>query len=340
MKKVILAAGALIASTAVLAQSNASIYGTVDVGYQSYNTGATRITRAVDSGLSTGHIGFRGSEAMGSGVTTTFAVEGALSPMQGNLGTVGGSVFNRDAYLGVGHAAFGEVRVGRQNVTVAPDVDLMVSQAGNFGLHAVNGTAVELGAYQSNVVKYISPKFAGLQVQVGAATGNNTGTTAEASQNQKGVSVSYEIGAARAYAGYQRNSGATSAAERNFKVFGGSYDFGVASVGLSHAQGDVSTVGTSESKTTMASVKMPLGSGIAVHGLYAVANDATQRTDGRGRGYALAVTKELSKRTSTYVAYSSVNNDANSSMFMAGTSAPVAAGQDPRATTVGVKHSF
>jgi hypothetical protein len=73
--------------------------------------------------------------------------------------------------------------------------------------------------------------------------------------------------------------------------------------------------------------------------VYAVTKDGTQATAGEGKGYTVAVTKALSKRTTVYAAYTAITNQANATMSMVGTTAGTA-GLDPKATTVGISHTF
>lgn len=339
MKKTTIATILAALSMPAMAQS-VSIYGIMDTGVQNYNTGATTITRATDNLLSTSRLGFRGSEDLGGGVKANFQLEGKVTPSTGSFGstTTTGQTFDREAWVGVS-GSLGEIRMGRQDVSYAQDIDTGLSQAGNFGNFAINGTDFELGKDQSNVVKYVSPKVSGITVEVGRAT-NAAGSTTDANADQTSAHIKYEVGNLRLHAGYQKTDAATTVAQRDFTAYGASYDFGFASVGYAYGEGDVSTTGDVKSKGQVASVKIPLGSGFAAHGVYATAKDGTQATNGEGKGYTLAVSKALSKRTTLYAAYTAVDNQANSSMYMTGTTAPTSAGLDTKATTMGINHVF
>lgn len=338
MKKLAIAA-ALAALTTTVSAQGVSVYGVLDTGFQSYDAGSEKVTRAVDGALATGRLGFKGSEDLGDGLKANFQLEGKLTPSNGNLGnTTDNQVFDREAWVGIS-GRFGDVRMGRQDVSYAQDIDTGLSQAGNLGSFAVNGTDFELGKDQSNVVKYTTPTIGGFTGQIGRAT-NAAGSTTDANTDQTSAHVKFERGNLRLHAGYQKTDSATKDAERDFRAYGVSYDFGLAAVSYVYGEGDVSTTGDVKSKGQVASIKIPVTSTVAVHGVYATAKDGAQATDGEGKGYTLAVTKALSKRTTLYAAYTSVDNEANARMAMTGTTAPATGGVDTSATTFGISHAF
>lgn len=339
MKKLAIAMTVAMLAAPVMAQ-NVGIYGRIDTGYQFYDNGSQSVTRSQDSNLSTSVLGFRGSEDLGGGITAKFQLEGLLAPSAGTQGsTTTNQIFNREAWVGF-EGAFGEIRVGQTDVTATTDIDTFTSQMNNFGNQGINTTAIELGADQSGVIRWTSPKVGGLQIQVGHTSGNNSAATTDQNAAQTGVFAQFEAGKLTVYAGRQESDGATKVAKRDYEAIGAKYNFGFMSVGASHGRGDVSTTGDVTQKATTASVAVPVGSGMTLHGVYLVSENATQATDNNGTGYVIGVTKTLSARTRLYLAHSTVDNEANSSMRGGGTSAPSAAGVDTKATIVGISHSF
>jgi hypothetical protein len=228
--------------------------------------------------------------------------------------------------------------MGKTDISAAEGVDTLTTQAGNLGFHAANGTAVELGGDAASTVRYTTPKIGNFSAQIGRSN-NANGSTTDAGTELTGYSVTYDDGKLKLIAGQVKLAAATTVAERDFTAYGAAYDFGVASVGASYAEGDVSTTGDVKSTVKQASVKVPLGAGLAVHGVYAVTKDGTQASAGEGKGYTVALTKALSKRTTAYAAYTAITNEANATMSMVGTTAGTA-GLDPKATTVGISHVF
>ena len=339
MKKLAIAAAVAAMATAASAQ-NVSVYGIIDTGIQSYNTGAATLTRATDGILATSRLGFQGKEDLGGGLTAGFVLEGKVVPSAGTLGSTAttGQAFDRESPIFVA-GKFGEIRAGKTDVSAAEGVDFLTGGSLNIsGVHATNGTAVELGGDASSTVKYTTPTIGNFSAQI-ARSNNANGATTDAGTELTGYSVTYDDGKLKFRAGQVKLAAATTVAERDFTAYGAAYDFGVASVGASYATGDVSTTGDVKSTVKQASVRVPLGAGLAAHGVYAITKDGTQATDGEGKGYTLALTKALSKRTSVYAVYTAINNQANATMAMTGTTAGTA-GLDPKATTVGISHTF
>jgi predicted porin len=253
---------------------------------------------------------------------------------------VAGETFNREVWVGLS-GGFGEIRVGRQDVSHAQDVDAATSQFGNFGNRIISGAnSLDLGTDQKNVIKYISPAMGGLQVQLGHASPNNNGATSEAVTDQNSVYARYNLGKLALHAGWQKNDAATKVAERDLQAVGAAYDFGFVSAGLHYTEGDTSTTADVTTKAVQGSIRMPLTSSVSLHGVYAVIEDGAFAADNKGTGYTIGVTKALSKRTTLYAAYTSVDNESNSSMAMPGTTAPASAGLDTKAYTAGISHSF
>ena len=323
------------------AYAQVTVYGVIDTSIQSYNNGTSSFTRAADSQYSTSRLGFRGTEDLGGGLSTFFQIEGALNPSTGSMGSTtvaANEIFNRDAHIGI-KSPLGSIRMGRTDVALVGEMDIFVSQSGNFGMHPTNGTSVELGTDQKNVVRYDSPVYGGFQLIVGHAT-NNVGATTDANADQNGVALRYEAGKLKAGIGYQKNQGVGVAA-RETTTAGLAYDFSVLSVGTAYARGDNSTTANVTSSTWVTSVRVRLQQQYAAHVVYAHSSNGSSTTDNKGNGVTLAVTKDLSKRTTLYGAYSKVYNQSNSSMTMFNaTSAPASAGLDTSSLGLGISHRF
>lgn len=342
MKKSLMALAVASACSAALAQ-NVTVYGLIDTGFQEHDNGSSSYTRSADNTMTTSRLGFRGSEDLGGGFKANFQLEAQINPATGSMGSTtvaANEVFNREAWVGIS-GSFGEIRTGRQDVTYAQDIDIGTSQFMNFGLRAINGTAIELGTDQKNVVKYISPTVGGISLQFGFGSANNAGATTDTQGDQKGAAVRFDKGAMRLFAGAHKTAATATAGDRDFVAYGAAYDFGAASVGITHATGDVNNANDVKNKNTQGSVRIPLAAGAALHGVYAVAKDGAQSTDGSGKGYTVGMTKALSKRTTLYAAYTAVDNEANARMYMAGqVAAPATAGLDTKTTSLGISHTF
>jgi GBP family porin len=350
MKKLLIATAALamVAGTAQ-AQSSVTIYGNIDMSWQSVDNdaGATGAQMARNA-LSSSRLGFRGTEDLGGGLRAGFVLEAAINAGNGQIGTTqtttttatsndAATAFDRAAYISLGSDKFGELRLGRQDVTAANDIDTTVSQMGNMGNFNTGVNNVTIGDNINNAVVYVSPTFNGLQLQAGYASANSapsssTGLITEATTGDiTSYMVSYVAGPLRAYAAQQDKKGATTAADSDETIFGLAYDAGFASFGVARQSGDVSsTVGYTQTNYTVAVPVKALGSGVKVHAGYLVSEDdkASNKDIATTR---LAITKALSKRTTVYAAFSSADHDA---------SAAENPGKTVTTTAFGMNHAF
>lgn len=119
MKKIVAATMLATASCAVCAADAVTIYGLIDLGITSYSSARTttgseaRVTR-MDSGIAqSSRLGFRGTEDLGGGISSFFTLETGYNPDDGSLGQ-GGTLFGRQAYLGLRDQKLGVVSLGRQ----------------------------------------------------------------------------------------------------------------------------------------------------------------------------------------------------------------------------------
>ncbi len=122
MKKSLIAIAALAAAGAAAAQSSVTMYGQVNTGYEYSKTDTTiggqktttKTTGFQNDRVNTSRLGFKGEEALGNGLSATFALEMGFDSADGEFAD---SAFNRKATVGL-KGAFGEVRVGRDSGTM------------------------------------------------------------------------------------------------------------------------------------------------------------------------------------------------------------------------------
>jgi len=317
-----------------------NFYGNVDAAVQSYDNGTDSLIRAGDGGLSTSRLGFKGNSPDLGGIQFNFQLEGGLKANTGTLGstTNTGQVFAREAWVGVSGSA-GEVRLGTTDLSGATEMDTLSWQFGNFSNFPVNGTAIEIGADASNAIRYISPSIGGFTAQAGYA-GNSSTATTDAKADTTSGSLTYATGAAKLGVGYATKQATTAVGETDAKSIGASYDFGTFSVGAAYVYGDNSTTDNVKSTANVFSARMPLDkNGLVAHAVYATTKNGAQTTANEGTGYTLGLTKTFAPGASIYAAYSRVTNDANSTMYLNGMTAP-AAGKDPSLATVGINYAF
>lgn len=225
-KKFIALAVAALASGAAFAQSNVTVYGVADAGFEYGDYGNGSKFR-VQSGQSAGsRIGFKGEEALGNGLTALFTLEMGISLDNGQLtshttntaaSSAGGSasvlannggtnvvnsnpVFQRQAFVGLKSATMGQVTFGRQYTPAF----YVKAQTDTFGL-GMGGTAnnawAKLGAFTAdrleNEVQYMTPSFGGFTAALGYSSGTeayNTGVATTAATNNYITDNSKKVG--------------------------------------------------------------------------------------------------------------------------------------------------
>ncbi|WP_343633505.1 porin [Roseateles sp.] len=157
---------ALACATAAQAQSNVTIYGTVDVSLRrATHYGASNQTyhSEGDAVFSPSRFGLRGSEDLGGGYKGVFLLEQGLDPSSGTLtmatatpnygnGVAStGRAWGREAWVGL-ETPMGTVTLGRQ-YTLAHQLSGRFQPFPNPNLDAVSGFSVHHVARQDNMLK-------------------------------------------------------------------------------------------------------------------------------------------------------------------------------------------
>lgn len=350
MKKSLLAFAVLGAfAGAAYAQSSVTIYGIADVGLESYDSGAAvnSRTNGMRSGIQSGsRLGFRGTEALGGGLSAIFQLENGFNINNGTFSD-NSRLFNRQAFVGL-NGGFGSVKLGRQYAPIRPALESIdpfaLGLAGN-----AEGHFNTFGARTDNTVNYTTPDFSGFTGQVAYSFGNVAGNNSAG--RQIGLSGTYKNGPINAVLAYHRANGTItttgtppvtvdqSDSTTRATLLGGTYDFGIATAHAAYAwnKGDagVAVPGLRDSRDWMLGVSAPFGAS-KVLASYMRRNDRSGN-DAGSRTWALGYTYDLSKRTNLYTSYSKTTNDSGSTT---GIRSAVAAGDDPSWFNVGVRHRF
>jgi GBP family porin len=350
MKKHILAIAVASALPAIAVAQNVSISGAVDLGIQSYDSGTDTYLKAFEHGLTTSRLVFSGSEDLGGGLKASFTLDMRVNPTGGTQNTT--AAFNRGAFVGLS-GGFGTLQIGQNDTTINQDIDAKVSQAANFGLSASIGyglanapdtqtvTNGELGSDQANVIRYISPRINGVQVEIGFQGGNGSSATSDGKTDVLDLAASYEQGPLGIYVARADSDATTAGTARTSTAFGAKYDLGVVSVGAFTRKAEMNN-SIGDITINQASARMPLGDGLALHGVYATGK-IKDVNNGKGSGFIVGVTKALSKRTTVYGMFSEVDSKSGASFVMPGLNGGSSAavdGADPKAVTIGISHTF
>ena len=326
MKKSLLALAALTAFAGVAsAQSSVTAFGIVDLAARNVKNGnAGSIKSLSPGGQLTSRLGFRGVEDLGGGLRAGFHLEGQLDP---DTGGAGHNWARRSTVSLMG--GFGEIRMGR-------DLNPSYTSLGAFdpfGYVGVASIANVRGAFlglggptpttgattavrTSNSIAYHLPAMGGLYgvAMVGAgegATGNK----------YIGGRLGYAAGPLNVSAATAKTAKTgTMIDDLTTTNFGASFNMGFATIGGAYEKSDYST---QDSKLMTVYTTVPLGKGV-LKAQYtksdgtgpvgrADAYDATQF----GVGYVY----NMSKRTSLYTHYGSINNGGTNTGVGTGTGA-------------------
>lgn len=190
---------AVIASTAVHAQSSVTLYGSLDEAAAYYNNaGGHSLVELQNGDNAATYWGLKGKEDLGGGLNAIFTLESSFDITNGRLS--GNRIFAHQATVGLSHDTYGTITMGRQ---FDPTIDLIQPITGdNFAGPAFTtpGDADnnDNSVWINNSIKYASPTYAGFQYELMYAFGGLAGN----------VSGGHSYGAAAAYS----NGGLTLAA--------------------------------------------------------------------------------------------------------------------------------
>lgn len=162
-----LACGATaITGTALGQSSSVTLYGSIDqyFNYMKSDSGA-KVRSLEDGAFLRSRLGFRGVEDLGGGYFAKFQIEHGLSADTGQQADAN-RFFDRQSWVGLGNAQFGEVRLGRQNGPVQTRGNYIDFTTRTLG-SVVNAFGVP--SRYDNDFGYISPRWAGVQVEGHAA---------------------------------------------------------------------------------------------------------------------------------------------------------------------------
>lgn len=339
-----LAVAALV-SSAAFAQTNVTVYGTVDAGLaNSTSDRADNIDRK--SGVMGGlldfnKLGFRGTEDLGNGNKAIFQVETGFDIAQN-----GGLNTNRESFVGLQTNRYGTYRLGRLET-------LDSVAAGRFdamGMSAFSplGSVVGRVTYANSAVDF-TKQYGGLTVAAqysadGSSANANTAFGVGTKQERSvGVMAAYEKGAMDVGYAYVKtaNNGRNDADDRGTHVLGGSYALPLAKVYGAYAIVNSRDLTATDIRVAMLGAKVPVNSKTTIDASYARAKDNV--TDGNADIWGVQAVYSLSKRTAGYAGYQYVSN--NNTQYAALNTNGVATqgtgnGVNSSGFGVGVRHNF
>lgn len=167
MKKTLIALAVLgAAAGTAYAQSNVTIYGVVDTGYVKKTGADTGMDENVNS-----RIGFKGVEDLGDGLKATFQLEKRFNVNDGTNNSSGRKDWEGAANVGLKHADWGAVRLGRMNGIATENI----RKFDPFYQYGVAGMidSTQRGVRRDNMLRYDSPEWAGFSFSAAYELGRN-----------------------------------------------------------------------------------------------------------------------------------------------------------------------
>lgn len=302
MKKSLIAL-AILGSVAGVAQAQSSVtlYGLVDVWAgrtkaEVVGVGSASVTGLNSGGLATSRWGVQGSEDLGGGLKAIFKLEQGFDASNGTANV--GTAFDRQSWVGL-EGSFGTVQVG--NVWSAFDDIFYIGNAvfDGFPFSPAYGV-LSVAAYNDkprNAVRYTTPNFGGFSATVSHGLDENPAVKTD----QTDFNLLYAAGPLTAAFAYQvQNDAAGIDADAKFTYFTAAYDFGVAV--LKGGVGTTRNVFASKTNDWQIGVDFPLSSALTLSTGYASSKDK-DGTDTKRSGFSVGALYALSKRTSTYAAF-------------------------------------
>lgn len=353
-KKIIALAIAGLACGGAVAQSNVTVYGLVDIGYNNIRTSGKPSQNNIDSSLLSGsRLGAKGSEDLGNGLKGLFVLEYALSnDTNSTLGADSkwSASATRQAYVGLGSDKYGTLVAGRlQGAAFKWACTYSPLTGGIFGTDGrlLARTNLDCGdrGRSENAIGYISPELAGVTVEVNHVRLGDyqlrvpTNEAPNAFANVLGIT--YRHGDLQVGAVYnaihndpRTSSPATLGKEIREYGIGAMYDFKVVKMYATYANNKAEDA-TAQSKYQIGAA-VPVSTKGSVVGSFAA--NKLHTADGDSKVWSVAYLHELSKRTTLYAGYGHMSNQSAASLGMGleattpGGSSAVFAG--------GIRHAF
>ncbi len=209
----------------------------------------------------------------------------------------------------------------------------------------VNGSVIR-DLRLDNVAAYITPTFSGFHAAIATSLLNESGNNGLDNPSAWSLAGIYDNGPLFASLSYERQEtgGATNVKTEGTKL-GLGYKFGQGTkVGLVYEQLDNSSSDNAGTRNAfLLNVAHTMGANV-IKASYGKASDGESSAETGATNWTIGVDHNLSKRTAVYALYTKTDNDAGATYGVgqggAGGAFKPAAGQDPRAISLGVKHSF
>lgn len=339
--------------------SNVSLYGIIDAALVGESGGAAGHLSKITSGAaSASRFGLRGSEDLGGGLSALFILEAGTKIDTGEIDAAG-TIFNRQALVGLKSSQYGMLALGRQytpyHTTLVNIVDpFNTGYAGSSkNLFPDWGTNIR----SSNTVTYASPRVAGYDAELAYSMGEQSVASAG---RQIGAAVGYTQGSLAVRLAYNSKNADTPASTgvapvshdlgRNV-LLGANYDFrwiklhagfaidrgyNAAPLGNSaNPYGGVKPTASTNGREWLLGFSAPCGNGSLLFS--AMHKDDRTSFNQDASAWGIGYLYNLSKRTSLYTAYGHISNKHGAGYTVANNTE---AGTGNTGYNLGIRHTF
>lgn len=343
---------------AASAQSSVTIYGVADAGFVRESGGVAGTVNKISSGVgSVSRLGFRGTEDLGGGTTAIYQLELGTKIDTGEIDSAG-TIFNRQAFVGLRSATLGTLTLGRQYtpyyVTVSMADPFGTAYAGNIkNLFPTAGNNTRA----SNTVLYASPVVQGWSGELAYSMGEQADSNSAG--RQMGGALAYAAGSLNVRLGYNnRNNDVVTAAGPVLRqdkgtntILAANYNFGVVKAFAAYGRdkgpnsaplpnsanpyGGVRPTASTDGAEALLGLTAPVGSGTVM--VSYIEKDDKTGLDQDASQWGVAYAHPLSKRTNLYAAYAKIRNR-NGAGYTVGNNGE--AGSGYQAVNLGLRHSF
>ncbi|MGV2289614.1 porin [Trinickia sp. YCB016] len=338
-----------VLATAASSADAVELYGAVD-NFISYAKVGSQSTFALQSGgTSTSRFGMKGSEDLGGGWRANFQLEAGFESNTGAMGSQG-TLFNRESWVGLSHANYGALQMGRLYPAYLPlsaDPFYGVGKLSPFAsffllVNDLGAGARALPARQPNSVAYTTPSIGGATLKLLAApSGDNNGPRWDA----LGAVAEYNGGSTSAALSYNSLWCSPSLTPKSCNI---TVRTDVAGASLSQVLGNVTLLGAYQfmrpnADNTYVAQAATVGF-IAQVGKDFVRGSVAYRTvsgkQDQALGALIGYDYTLSKRTNLYARAGAIRNQGASKIYYL--AAPISdAGESmPVVAAVGLRHKF
>lgn len=227
MKKLLLALLAVTGIGAAQAQSSVTLYGILDVGYTGISERVstpvngvqkTQTNKFGQSAESSSRLGVKGQEDLGGGTSAFFTAEFQLYPQNQSLSSgqyyeSNGGLLNRQTFVGIKQAGYGQVALGTQftpvyNAVAATDPGALNNVVGSV-INAANGSdGVSNDSFttrSSNALTFKTDKFYGFSAGGMFAQNNQNSTQTQNTVGTSPNTYTYTTGGRNNQGGYGLN---------------------------------------------------------------------------------------------------------------------------------------